>query len=574
MPTANEIIINVQELEPRLRHQTIFEVFDGLKEGESFIIHNNHDPRPVYYQLMDIRGNVFDWEYLEQGPEWWDIRVTRNTPLLPDEGRDFIVNVPNIEPKHKHETIFKVFNSFSAGESFVIHNDHDPKPLYYQLLDQHGESFTWEYIQAGPQWWDIRVTIKNMPIAGAKEGETVLNIPTIEPRLKHHTIFQTFEDLNFGDSFIIHNDHDPKPVYFQLANLHGEDAFTWEYLQQGPQWFDIRVTKVDKSETVNTSVTKNEDGDTVINIPAIEPRLKHSTIFQVFDSLKPGESLIIHNDHDPKPVYYQLQNDKGDVFTWNYLQQGPQWWDIKVTKKGNEIMETIGQIVAKDLGKSDVFKKYGIDFCCGGEKTVRQVCAEMGIDPEPVENELRKPSSGGSSKGAHLDFDDWGLDFLADYIKNTHHKYAKKNLPEIGGYAKKVAQVHGDRHPELHKINDLVITVINEMNDHMEDEEKRLFPIIKEIVNTKEEGGNYTRQDGDTFRSIVKEHFKEHEEVGEAVKSIRKLSRNFAIPEDACTSYKLLFKMLEDFETDLFTHIHLENNILFPKAEELELSLQ
>lgn len=77
MPIANEKIINVQELEPRLRHQTIFDVFNALAEGEHLIIHNNHDPMPVYYQLMNLRGNIFSWEYLQQGPQWWDIRVSR-----------------------------------------------------------------------------------------------------------------------------------------------------------------------------------------------------------------------------------------------------------------------------------------------------------------------------------------------------------------------------------------------------------------------------------------------------------------------------------------------------------------
>ncbi|MCC6447286.1 MAG: DUF542 domain-containing protein [Chitinophagaceae bacterium] len=118
------------------------------------------------------------------------------------------------------------------------------------------------------------------------------------------------------------------------------------------------------------------DNDFVINVPEIEPRLKHATIFQVFDSLAPGESLIIHNDHDPKPVYYQLLSERGDIFTWEYLEQGPQWWDIQVTIKGEDEKETIGQIAAKDLRKAEVFKKHGIDFCCGGKKTVKQACEE------------------------------------------------------------------------------------------------------------------------------------------------------------------------------------------------------
>ena len=165
MQTANENIINIQELEPRMRHQTIFDVFNTLKEGEHLIIHNNHDPMPVYYQLLNMRGNIFAWEYLQKGPEWWDIKVTRQTPLVPTEKEDdLILDIPSIEPQQKHALIFDVFESLEPGESFIIHNNHDPQPVYHQLQAMHGDTFTWEYIQEGPQWWDIRVSKKGVEL--------------------------------------------------------------------------------------------------------------------------------------------------------------------------------------------------------------------------------------------------------------------------------------------------------------------------------------------------------------------------------------------------------------------------
>lgn len=158
METPIENVINVQELEPALRHQTIFEQFNTLKEEEYLIIHNNHDPLPVYYQLINLRGNIFSWEYLQKGPEWWDIKVTRNVPLIPTENEnDFILNIPAISPSQKHALIFSVFNDLEPGRSFIIHNDHNPRPVYYQLRALHGETFSREYLQEGPRWWDIRV---------------------------------------------------------------------------------------------------------------------------------------------------------------------------------------------------------------------------------------------------------------------------------------------------------------------------------------------------------------------------------------------------------------------------------
>lgn len=563
MASTEEIIINVPSIEPRFKHATIFQTYEDLGFNESMIIRNDHDPRPVFFQLQGLHGNTFTWEYLEQGPEWYIIRVTKKDPNAKEE---IIINVPAIEPRYKHATIFQTYESLEPGQSMIIRNDHDPRPVYFQLANMHGEdTFEWDYLEQGPEWWNIRVTKKEI----FKKGEPIVNVPSIEPRLKHFTIFQTYDNLEPGQSMIIRNDHDPKPVYFQLANMHG-DTFTWQYLQQGPQWFIIRVSKK-KIESTETIAHQNQDAkkqDIILNIPSLEPRLKHPTIFKTFDELNGGESFIIHNDHDPKPVYYQLLSERGDVFTWEYLQQGPQWWDIKVTKRSVQESETIGQIAAKDLRKAAVFKKYGIDFCCGGKKTVKEVCAEKGIDPEIVEKELQQPVQ--NVTGSQNNYNEWNIDFLVDFIVNTHHQYVRKYLPEIKGYAAKVAQVHGSQHPELLPILKLVEFIQIELTEHLIKEETQLFPTIKQIVQDKNNGIKHEPTDKISFASLVEKLENEHDEVGEALEKIRELSYQYAIPEDACTSYKLLYKMIQEFEDDLHIHIHLENNILFPKAIETQ----
>lgn len=307
--------------------------------------------------------------------------------------------------------------------------------------------------------------------------------------------------------------------------------------------------------------------DNFIDVTLIEPKLKHPTIFKVFDSLEGGESLTIHNDHDPKPVYYQLLGERGDIFTWQYQQQGPEWWDVLITKKGENDKETIGQIAVKDLRKAEVFKKYGIDFCCGGKKTVREVCREKGIDATKVEQELQQVSK--ESKTDNNAYNEWDLDFLADYIVNTHHRYVRKYLPELKGYALKVAQVHGDRHPELLEIQKLVETINEELNEHMVSEENILFPYVKKIVNARKSSLPLDKENK-SLASLIEELEKEHDYVGRCLDKIRELSNGYAIPDDACASYKLMYKMIQEFEDDLHIHIHLENNILFPKAVELK----
>jgi regulator of cell morphogenesis and NO signaling len=307
-----------------------------------------------------------------------------------------------------------------------------------------------------------------------------------------------------------------------------------------------------------------------IDVPLIEPKLKHPTIFRVFDSLAGGESLIIHNDHDPKPVYYQLLGERGDVFTWQYLQQGPEFWDVRVTKKGADDVETIGQIAVKDLRKAEVFKKYGIDFCCGGKKTLRQVCAEKGIDATKVEQDLQQVNQQRTT--STIAYNDWAPDFLADYIVNTHHSYVREYLPELRMYANKVAKVHGNRHTELLAINTLVEDINVELTEHMESEENVLFTYVKKIVQAQKSGTSVSNE-GKDLQMLITELEAEHDYVGRCFDRIRELSKGYALPEDACASYAVLFKMLQEFEDDLHLHIHLENNILFPKAVEIEKQL-
>ena len=138
----------------------------------------------------------------------------------------------------------------------------------------------------------------------------------------------------------------------------------------------------------------------------------------------------------PNHLYYQLLGERGNIFVWEYLEQGPEWWKVKISKHiSGENDETLGQIAAKDLRKAQIFKKYGLDFCCGGKKTVKEACEEKGLDVTKIEQELQQADKMPSSRP--LPYNDWSLDFLADYIVNTHHSYVRKNLPDIRPMQKK-----------------------------------------------------------------------------------------------------------------------------------------
>lgn len=311
--------------------------------------------------------------------------------------------------------------------------------------------------------------------------------------------------------------------------------------------------------------------ENILDVTLLEPRKKHPTIFVRFDALGEGESLTIHNDHDPKPLYYQLLGERGNIFKWEYLKQGPEWWFVRITKRGDgENDETLGEIAAKDLRKAQIFKKHGLDFCCGGKKTVKQACAEKGLDVTAIEQELQQAE--GIPGARPLPYNDWSLSFLADYIVNTHHAYVRKNLPDIRQYAAKVARVHGGRHPELQSVHTLVEEVSAELTEHMAKEERVLFPYISRLEKAAAEGAAVSAPFG-TVENPVRMMEMEHESVGRSLEEIRNLTSSYTLPEDACASYSLLYRLLAEFEDDLHLHIHLENNILFPKALGIEKNL-
>lgn len=312
--------------------------------------------------------------------------------------------------------------------------------------------------------------------------------------------------------------------------------------------------------------------ENILNVTLLEPRQKHPTIFVRFDELTEGKSLTIHNDHDPKPLYYQLLGERGNTFVWEYLEQGPEWWKVRITKRiAGEGEETLGEIAAKDLRKAEIFKKYGLDFCCGGKKTVKQACSEKGLDVTKVEQELQQADKNITARP--LPYGDWSLDFLADFIVNTHHSYVRKTLPDLRGYAAKVAKVHGNHHPELIVVYQLVEAINAELSAHLVKEEMVLFPYIKALVASENNTQPLQAQQLGSVQNPINMMEMEHELVGKNLEEIRVLSNNFALPADACATYSLLYRKLNEFEEDLHTHIHLENNILFPKALEIEKRL-
>ena len=236
--------------------------------------------------------------------------------------------------------------------------------------------------------------------------------------------------------------------------------------------------------------------------------------------------------------------------------------------KENQI---IGELVAKDYRTASVFKKYSIDFCCQGNRTIQEACDKKNIDSKKVLEDLDTLVQ--TKSEATTDYQSWPLDLLADYIEKKHHRYVQDKTLEIQPYLDKICRVHGEHHPELFEIKNEFNASAGELAAHMKKEELILFPFIRKMVKVKQENSNVEAANFGTVKNPIQMMMDEHSVEGNRFRRIEELSNNYTPPQDACNTYRVSFALLKEFEQDLHLHIHLENNILFPKAVEIENDL-
>lgn len=232
---------------------------------------------------------------------------------------------------------------------------------------------------------------------------------------------------------------------------------------------------------------------------------------------------------------------------------------------------TISEIVKNNLRAGAIFEKYNLDFCCKGNRTLTDACKEKNIDAAPILSELSVlneiPSAG------FMNYEEWNLDFMIDYIINTHHNYVRKSIPIIAEHAAKVVNAHGKNHPETLQVNKIFGVVYKDLKSHMMKEEEILFPYIKYLNKIKQSGGSFESPYFGTVTNQIRMMEQEHQAAGDELFEIRRLTSGYTPPEDACNTFKALYSELKDFEEDLHKHVHLENYILFPKAISLELEM-
>jgi len=232
----------------------------------------------------------------------------------------------------------------------------------------------------------------------------------------------------------------------------------------------------------------------------------------------------------------------------------------------------IGELVAQNYRTATVFKRHKIDFCCKGNRSLKEVTDDKKIDLNALLQELSDVVNQNDSVSA--DFNTWDLDLLADYIEKKHHRYVEEHIPMLQQYLHKLCRVHGDRHPELIEINEHFNQCATALTAHMKKEELVLFPYIRKMVKSRQTHETLQAPHFGTVENPVRMMMHEHDVEGERFRTIAQLSNQYTPPEDACNTYRVTYNLLQEFENDLHLHIHLENNILFPKAVEMESFLQ
>jgi regulator of cell morphogenesis and NO signaling len=229
---------------------------------------------------------------------------------------------------------------------------------------------------------------------------------------------------------------------------------------------------------------------------------------------------------------------------------------------------TIGEYVAKDFRTAAIFSKYGIDFCCRGNRTIEEATEKKDTDTKVIMEQINAVLA--TNNNNTIDFNSWPIDLLVDYIEKKHHRYVEEKTQVLLPFLNKLCKVHGVNNPELFEINELFIGCSGELAQHMKKEELILFPFIKKMVKATLSDELIKQPHFGTVENPIAMMMHEHDAEGERFHKIAQLTNNYTPGPDACNTYRVTYAMLQEFEQDLHKHIHLENNILFPKAAKLE----
>jgi len=261
--------IDVRDLKPQRRHQALLAIFDELGANEGFVLVNDHDPKPLYHELKSMHGDVIDWEYRSRGDDGWRVEIVKTDESdADDENVVTRYDVRDIPKEERHPTIHHRYGMIPEGGTMELIAPHEPRPLRGEFRERYGNAFSWEVVENEPGRCRVQITKEEGGDAGGSEGtgeagtggEAVevleeLDVRDLPPAQRHEQIFAAYDDLEGGTGFVLVNDHDPKPLYYQFEAETGSE-FRWEYRQKEPGEFRVLIGK---TEAADSELTGGEE---------------------------------------------------------------------------------------------------------------------------------------------------------------------------------------------------------------------------------------------------------------------------------------------------------------------------
>ena len=232
--------------------------------------------------------------------------------------------------------------------------------------------------------------------------------------------------------------------------------------------------------------------------------------------------------------------------------------------------QTVREIAVESPDTTRIFEKLKIDYCCGGNRPLADACAAAGVEVDAVMRLLEETTKADGQSRAAADFQAMPLNRLMTYIVDKHHVFTRQEMERLAALLSKVCSVHGRNHPELLRIQPIFLELCDDLAPHMMKEERVLFPYIEAMEEARKNNRHISPPPFGTVRNPVRMMMAEHDTAGDLLREIREASADYTVPPDACISYQTLYQAMEALEKDLHQHIHLENNILFPRAVEVE----
>jgi uncharacterized protein (DUF2249 family) len=317
------------DLRERLDGEQRGEVFDmlselGVGDGIEVVSDQDIDPHLIRYQIEE--GDDLDWEYADPDAEPRELRITKRGELGEEELGS--IDVRDLKPQRRHEALLETFDELGTGEGFVLVNDHDPKPLYYELHSMHGEVIDWTYRSEGEDGWRVEIRKTAASSGGNEDVVTQYDVREIPEDEREHTIHHRYGMIPEGGTLEMLVSEDPESLEQEFRQQYG-DTFSWEVVEENLDHDIVQITKgKDESEDGETGIEVVDD----LDVRSLPPSQRHELIFEAYANLDDGEGFILVNDHDPKPLYHQFDAEEGPEFTWKYRQEEPGEFRVLVGK--------------------------------------------------------------------------------------------------------------------------------------------------------------------------------------------------------------------------------------------------